>query len=256
MVSVRKYRVLHIEDDEADRKAVARALVTQRNFTVTDASTLKSGMRALEESPFDAVILDLSLPDASGLLTVERVVAKAGSAPVIACTDGANALMGLEALERGASEYMIKDESMYPALPRIVKLCADRQALSNRLKDIERSWRHAESLFAGVLNVVDDAVAVVDTFGRLQVVNHAMGKLTGHGVGALIGQPLAVVLPDERREADMAAFAARASGELPAGRTDGQIRREDGSVIDVKIRSTRVEAGQQSACLISRFRAA
>lgn len=256
MVSLRKYRILHIEDDEADRKAVARALVTQRNFMVTDAATLKSGMRALSETPFDAVILDLSLPDASGLLTVERVVAQAGGAPVIACTGSANALMGLEALERGAAEYLIKDEAMYPALPRILQLCVERHTLSGRLKDIERSWRHAESLFAGLMNVVDDAVAVVDASGRFQLVNHAMAKLTGLGLDGLIGQPMAIVLPDDRRAADMQAFVARVSGEAPAGRSDGQLRRGDGSVIDVKIRSTRIEAGRDSACLISRYRAA
>ncbi|MEZ4585343.1 MAG: chemotaxis protein CheB [Gemmatimonadales bacterium] len=77
----RRRRVLLVEDDDLDAKTVQRYL--GNDYTITRAYHMAQAELHLNESHFDLVLLDLSLPDGHGLELVERIRELMGSVPIV-----------------------------------------------------------------------------------------------------------------------------------------------------------------------------
>jgi len=99
-----------IEDTLADVQLVQRTLGRSRLpvFDVRLATDLTQGLQALRESPFDAVLLDLGLPDSSGAGTVSRLRASAPDIPLIVLTVTDTPRTVLDAVRLGAQDYVVK----------------------------------------------------------------------------------------------------------------------------------------------------
>src|SRR5262245_28375148 len=84
----RPIEVLNFEDDPSDSLLVERALrkLFLMQFRVTTVPRLAEGLDRLRDKPFDVALLDLSLPDASGLDTFERLRNKVPELPLIVLT--------------------------------------------------------------------------------------------------------------------------------------------------------------------------
>ena len=98
--------ILVVEDDEAIRSAVRRGL-TERGHAVAVAAT---GMSALEQvlaRPPQVVLLDLGLPDVSGLALISMIRA-ASSVPIIVITARDDDPTIVKALDSGADDYLVK----------------------------------------------------------------------------------------------------------------------------------------------------
>ena len=113
--------ILVVEDDAATRTFLADNLVAD-GFDPLVAETARDAMRQLEYKHPDLVILDLALPDGSGLDLLARVRAADGVAgrvdpdtPVVVLTGRASELDRVRGFQRGADDYMVKPFS-YPEL--------------------------------------------------------------------------------------------------------------------------------------------
>ena len=82
------YRVLLVEDDPSDANLARQALraSTEPSFEVVWVVTLAETIRALHQDKFDVLLLDLSLPDSSGLSTVYAVRQEALKLPLVVLT--------------------------------------------------------------------------------------------------------------------------------------------------------------------------
>jgi len=134
-------RVLLIEDD-ARLAGLVRDYLTEAGFKVAHMLTGAAGLAAEAREAFDAVILDLMLPDMDGLEICRRVRAR-GETPILMLTARGDALDRVVGLEMGADDYLPK-----PFEPR---------ELLARLKAILRRGRSAAAK--------SDTLA----FGRLEV---------------------------------------------------------------------------------------
>ena len=99
-------RILVVEDDDAIRDAVRRGL-SERGHAVASAATGLAGLEhVLGEAP-DAVLLDLGLPDVSGLTLISMIRA-ASEVPLIVITAQDDDLTMVKALDAGADDYVVK----------------------------------------------------------------------------------------------------------------------------------------------------
>lgn len=80
----------------------------ETQFQVEHVADLASASRVLEDASFDCVLLDLSLPDSHGLLAVDAVVHQAPQAPVVVLTGLDDPTTAIEAVNRGASDFLQK----------------------------------------------------------------------------------------------------------------------------------------------------
>lgn len=113
-------RVLVVEDAEPVRGLIVRALVGD-GCRVTEASTAAEARAVLSESKPQVVVLDLGLPDESGLDLLGEVIT--GGVPVVVLTSRGEERDRVLGLELGADEYMVK-----PFLPRELAIRVRRAA--------------------------------------------------------------------------------------------------------------------------------
>ena len=99
-------RILLIEDDQRLAEMVSSYL-GEAGFSVTRAATGNAGIALAGRDAFDALVLDLMLPDIDGLEVCRRVRARAGT-PILMLTARGDAMDRVVGLEMGADDYLPK----------------------------------------------------------------------------------------------------------------------------------------------------
>lgn len=99
--------ILIIDDEVGLRQTMARILV-RAGFKVTTAASGKESLALFNESAFDLVYLDIRMPDMNGLDVLQTIHAKSPETPVILFTAQPDLHSAVEALRRGAIDYLMK----------------------------------------------------------------------------------------------------------------------------------------------------
>src|SRR4051794_41685122 len=98
-----------IEDDHGDAFLVSELLREEAApVDVHRAQSLAEGLELLRSEPFDCVLLDLGLPDASGLDALERLREVAPHVAHLVLTGDRDDQRGIEAVAAGAQDYLVK----------------------------------------------------------------------------------------------------------------------------------------------------
>ena len=132
--------VLLIEDNPGDARLVEHHLdtaVTEQyvdDLSLTHVASLDAGIAAAEESAFDVLFLDLGLPESTGLETVDRVVESDLQLPIIVLTGLDDRETSVEAISRGAQDYLPKDDLDSDRLIRSLRYAVDRHEQEQRLR--------------------------------------------------------------------------------------------------------------------------
>ncbi|MGE0652234.1 MAG: response regulator transcription factor [Alphaproteobacteria bacterium] len=112
-------RVLLVDDDEALVGTLADQLQLHEEFQTLTAHTGKAAMKAIEDSYFDVVILDVGLPDMDGR-ELCRLMRRAGvKAPIIMLTGADSEADTILGLDSGANDYIVKPFKLGVLLARI-----------------------------------------------------------------------------------------------------------------------------------------
>jgi len=128
----RLLKVLLVEDEATDKISVERVLRTCSSpveFVVESAVSLSEAIRNLTEKKYDVVLLDLELPDSSGIETVRQVVKIAPDIPVVVLTEVNDEQTGFLALEDGATDYLVKDLPLDIVLVRTIVYALHRKKI-------------------------------------------------------------------------------------------------------------------------------
>ena len=128
MRDLTRLRVLLVEDNALDARAMLRALamITETMFEVKHVEDLASALQLLDNEPFDCVLLDLSLLDSKGLLAVDAVVSHAPHAPVVVLTGLDDPRTAVEAVDRGADDYIQKGRADGDVVARAIRYAVAR----------------------------------------------------------------------------------------------------------------------------------
>ena len=134
-------RILLVEDSPGDVELLRYTLRQVRGvpFDLTHAETLEAGLAAAVAQAFDILLLDLNLPDANGLETVERALGAAGTLPVVVFTGTEDEILGVEAVRRGAQDYLIKGETNGWVLWRAIRYAIERKQAGERLRTLNET---------------------------------------------------------------------------------------------------------------------
>ncbi|MGA9525804.1 MAG: sigma 54-interacting transcriptional regulator [Myxococcaceae bacterium] len=101
-------KVILIVDDEEALRTFLGELLSLSGYQVRTASSGRQALEMLSGGAFDAVLLDVILPDISGLEVLKRYRADGGEAPVIVLSALAGADDAMRAMKQGASDYLSK----------------------------------------------------------------------------------------------------------------------------------------------------
>jgi two-component system, OmpR family, KDP operon response regulator KdpE len=124
-------RILLVEDNELNR-ALVRAIVARtaeprlRTADLVEAEDLAGARAALTGDPFDVILLDVHLPDGSGLSIAEELAARPeGKPPIVALTAAALPREQTAALSAGCDTFLAKPYTSADLVEAIVKLLPD-----------------------------------------------------------------------------------------------------------------------------------
>ena len=225
-------RILIIEDNPGDARLINEMLweVGTATFESEWADSLASGLGHLAQTRFDAILLDLGLPDSNGIETIERILSEAPGTPLIVFTGLADEVMGIEAVHRGAQDYLVKGSVTGDSLTRSIRYSIERKRLMTELHNLsllddltglynrrgffvlaEQQIRIIERDEGGIF------VIVADLDGLKQI-----NDTFGHEVGDLAIKDAANILKETFRGADIIGriggdeFAVVASEKNPA----------------------------------------
>jgi signal transduction histidine kinase/DNA-binding NarL/FixJ family response regulator len=129
-------RVLLLEDNEAEARLLVESLADAEGtvcFQVVCVDSVESALRSAAETPFGVLLLDLSLPDSSGIETVERILSRIRPIPVVVLTGNDNEETGLEAMRRGAQDYLVKGQTDTKTLVRAIHYAIERKKTEQEL---------------------------------------------------------------------------------------------------------------------------
>jgi len=111
-------RILVVEDDARLRRYV-RAAFEDRGFSIDEAVNLEDATGYVEAVPYDAVVLDLGLPDGDGLSFIEAIRRTRGGLPVLVLTARDSVKDRVKGLDAGADDYLIKPFATEELVARI-----------------------------------------------------------------------------------------------------------------------------------------
>jgi PAS domain S-box-containing protein len=206
-------RVLVVEDNAGDFDLVREILAD--SYVVDNVERIAGLLDWLRSAGKpDLIILDLSLPDAFGLEALEHARALAADVPVVVLTGSSESLLGAQAVQRGAEDYLTKQEMTRQSLLRSVSYAMERHRSRQRERvliaeqaarvEAERTaeaLRASEERLAAIIGTAMDAIITVDEDQRVVLFNTAAEKMFRHVASEVIGHPLERLIPERFRAA-------------------------------------------------------
>jgi two-component system response regulator HydG len=102
-----KARIL-VADDEESHRIMLRAVLQEEGYEVAEAADGPEAIRAVEQEPFDLILLDLRMPSMNGIEALMEVRKISPYVPVLMMTAYASVKTAVDAMKTGAFEYLIK----------------------------------------------------------------------------------------------------------------------------------------------------
>ncbi|NEQ23445.1 MAG: hybrid sensor histidine kinase/response regulator [Microcoleus sp. SIO2G3] len=139
------FNVLLIEDDlgDADLLCELLELADSTNFQVMHCKRLSEALEQVSQASFDVVLVDLSLPDSHGLVTVERVRDRQPALPIVILSGLQDKSLAVEAVQKGAQDYLVKGQVESDGLSRAIHYAVERAKILQLLDQKEKQLQNA-----------------------------------------------------------------------------------------------------------------
>ncbi|QSW97900.1 bacterio-opsin activator domain-containing protein [Haloterrigena alkaliphila] len=173
--------VLLIEDNPGDARLIQEMLrdteeLAQRVSSdesagrtpeITRENRLEDGLTSLEATAADVVLLDLNLPDSEGLETLDTVHAESEETPIVVLTGVRDQQVGVQAIQRGAQDFLVKDEVTSELLVRTIHHAIER-ARQERERRRQREQLEALNRLNRIGHDITHAVITTETRADLE----------------------------------------------------------------------------------------
>ncbi len=226
-------KILLVEDNDADVSLIREMLrdAGPEMFELERADRLEAGLLRISEKKYDALLLDLGLPDSQGIAAIEKILTESPEIPVIVLTGLADEKTGVEAVHKGAQDYLVKGSVNGDLLIRSIRYSIERKRLMTELHNLSLLddltglynrrgfFALAEQQMRLARRETKNIVVVIADLDGLKLINDSLG----HVVGDMALKDASSALKETFRESDIIGriggdeFAVSMIEELPAG---------------------------------------
>lgn len=211
--------LLVVEDNPDDALLIEEYLDLSPvvDCTLHRASRLSEAVEWLAGHNVDAVLLDLGLPDSSGIDTVRRFFHEAGQWPLIVLTGHDDLNTGVEAIQLGAQDYLVKGHLDSDLLGRVMLYAWERSRVQEELRLLAAAFESSDAIF------------ITNRKGIIQRVNPAFEELTGFPAREAVGDTPRLLKSGEH---DESFYDAMWQSLQQTGQWRGEVwnRRKDGTI--------------------------
>jgi signal transduction histidine kinase len=185
-----RVEVLVLEDNPGDARLLDAEFSGEVLIDVhlTVAPRLSDGLYLLASREFDAVLLDLDLPDSRGMETLEQLRAAVPQVPLIVYAGVHDDELALRVLRGGAQDYVVKGPGIGPLLARALHFAVERRRAR---AELERRAVRLEKNRAALRDVIEasaDVILILDRSGAVRFVNSGAEKIYGPSAADLVVQ--------------------------------------------------------------------
>ena len=173
--------LLLIEDNPGDARIIEEHLknITSFNFCLKNCVRLSEAKKSLEETKFDLILLDLSLPDSKKTETLSTLLNKNFNIPIIILTGQDDKEDGIASVKKGAQDYLVKSELDKVILSRSILYAIERFRIENKLKKSEEKYRNERDNLMNILESLQDGVVIINEHYDIEYVNPVFVKEFG-----------------------------------------------------------------------------
>ncbi|MCD4728307.1 MAG: response regulator [Pirellulales bacterium] len=211
-------KVLYMEDDEAQARLVRKCL-EQTGYEVDVAEDGAAGLTACEAIRYDAVIVDQTMPEMSGLDVIRAMADRGPLPPTIMVTGTGNEQIAVEVMKLGVSDYLTKDleGGFVNVLPLVVgraiqqrRMLREKQRVEKELARVQR-LESIGKLAAGLAHEIntptqyigDNTRFLQDAFKDISGLLDAFDRLLQAARNDSVSEDLIKEIEAELRNADM-----------------------------------------------------
>ncbi len=235
-------RILIVEDNPGDFLLIQDYLGEEFSEPVIEHAQTFAGakLKLKTNTHFDTILLDLTLPDATGELLVNEMVQLAGSTPIIVLTGYADKDFGIKTLALGISDYLLKDDLNATQLYKSIAYSIERRRINNELKQSELKYRNLFDLSPIPMWVYD-----LKTLAFLNVNDAAIDHY-----GYSKEEFLIMTVNDIRPPEEVAKMEEVITSIANSKKSIYRHLKKNGELIDVEIQSNEIYFNDKNACLV------
>lgn len=128
-------RILLVEDDNDFAQMLEWRLLKQKNPRIepSRASAMRDAVIRLAKEHYDLILLDLTLPDSREMETYMKIHSAAPHTPIVILTGWGDDAAAIEAVHRGAEDFLIKGEIDGRMIPRVIHYALERHRIKEEL---------------------------------------------------------------------------------------------------------------------------
>lgn len=160
-------KILLVEDNPYDAELLREMLLGVSNvqFAWVHVTLLGEALKRLREDTFDAILLDLSLPDSHGQETLAKAYAQAHDTPIVVLTGHADENLAIKTVHQGAQDYLVKGLVDGPTLVRAVRYAIERHRLITELdRGRQQQLKIKDQFLSHVSHELRSPLAVIHQF--------------------------------------------------------------------------------------------
>jgi signal transduction histidine kinase len=231
-----RYRLLVVDDDEVDRRALRRALAGAGvEAELHEADDAPAGMEAIRAGRWDCVFLDFQLPGGDGLRVLRSAREEGIDTPVIMLTGHGDQETAVELMKAGASDYVTKGAYTPERLAQGLRHALRVHRAERATRSAEEALRRSEARFRVlhetspdgfmIFRSVRDAGGAIVDF-RWEYANPASEELVRRPAASLMGKRLLEEMPGNAREGLFDLYRDVVEGQRP-GQTEVRYEHEE-----------------------------
>jgi PAS domain S-box-containing protein len=161
-------KILLVEDSEGDFFLVHEYLQeVYQNVEIQHCWKLTEAIERLNETKYDIILLDLTLPDSYGKESVKEIIELVKGAPIVVLTGYADKNFAVDTMQLGVQDYLIKDEVTPSILFKSISYSIERNK-------IQQLFLSNEKRFRSIVENSTDGYALIDLDGKIR-------ELSPHG---------------------------------------------------------------------------
>lgn len=210
-------RILIVEDNPGDARLIEIMLreVGISDFVAAKAFTMREAFSLLTRSGYDLILLDLNLPDSTGLSTCGSFLTEFPHVPLVVLTGIDDRGIGEAAIKMGAQDYLVKGNFGEEAFARSLRFSIDRYQYNRQIKEDEER-------FHLIMENSNDLISIVDQEGYFMTVSASFERTLGFSRNDLLKMKLTDLMCEED--------AARISDLKNKGAATFRVRNSRGQV--------------------------
>jgi PAS domain S-box-containing protein len=224
----RTVNILIVDDDEDDFFITSEYMKEIQEYAIkTDwAFRFNDAVQLMQQRAYDLYFVDYRLGAKTGLDFLKEAVRLGCEEPIVLLTGKGNKDVDIEAMQMGATDYLIKTELTADKLERCIRYSLERTEYLKALRANERKYRN-------IFELSKDAVFIADEGLVFQDVNQATSELFGYDKKQMLTLSVYDLIPEE-----------------PVKKMLNVILQEDGEINDLEV-EVKTSSGDRKTCIFS-----